>query len=300
MNKEKLSKIFCVITGVVFLLSGIGKTIDARQFANLIFDYGFHLFAPMAPLIILAEVFIGLCLMLNFHRKLVTCIAFIVLVIFTTVYFYASTVKGISDCGCFGAIKALEFSPVAVYTRNIILLGIVVFSGICLPKDTKGLFSISLHKFVFLLILLVSTFCTGYTFYGKKNIKAQKHPLIEKAIKETILPQYYNFSTDSTYVICVFSYRCSNCWNYMENLNRYKECSKIDHVIAFSAGEDTDNEFAEFFNPKFEMKQVDEAEISKFTPVSPTVLYIQKDTIRHVIQGIVPSIYRLEKDYLSD
>ena len=86
----------------------------------------------------------------------------------------------------------------------------------------------------------------------------------------------------------------------MENLNRYKESSKIDHVIAFSAGEDINNEFAQFFNPKFEIKPVNEAEISKFTPVSPTVLYIQKDTIRHVIQEIVPSIYTLENDYLSD
>ena len=298
MSKEKLSKIFCVVVGVVFLLSGIGKMIDARQFADLITNYGFYLFSSLAPVIIIAEVFIGLCLMFNFHRKLFSIIAFITLVIFSTAYFYASTVKGITNCGCFGTIKILEFSPAAVYIRNIVLLGMLLLSCIYLPREDKMLFS--LRQYTFLFTLLVVSFYAGYTFQGKKKEKLQKHPLIEKPVKETILPQYYNFSPDSTYVICIFSYRCSNCWNYMENLNRYKESSKIDHVIAFSAGEDTGNEFAEFFNPTFEIKSVNEEEISAFTPFSPTVPYIQKDTIRHVVQGIVPSVYRLEKDYLSN
>jgi len=300
MSKERYSKIFCIVAGVVFLLSGIGKAIDAKQFANLITDYGFPLLSSMAPFIIMAEVFIGLCLILNFHRKLITYITFAALIVFTTAYFYASTVKGISDCGCFGTIKMLEFPPLVVYVRNIILLGMLVFSGIHLPKETKNLLSLPLQQHIFLMMMLITAFCTGYTFYGTKEVKMQKHPLIGKAVKETVLQEYYNFSTDSTYVICIFSYRCSNCWNYMENLNRYEECSKIDHVIAFSAGEDEGDEFVGFFNPKFKITLVDEAEISKFVSISPTVLYLQSDTIRHIIQGIVPSIYRLEKDYLSD
>jgi hypothetical protein len=193
----------------------------------------------------------------------------------------------------------LELSPLAVYIRNIILLGMLIFNCFYLSKETKEVFSMSWQQYVFFTALLIATFCTGYTFHGHKKGKIQKHPLIEKAIKETILPKYYHFSTDSTYVVCIFSYRCSNCWNYMENLNRYKESSKIDNVVAFAAGKDKNNEFVKFFNPKFEIRPVDEAEITTFVSVSPTVLYIQKDTIRHVIQGIVPSIFRLEKDYLS-
>ena len=300
MYKEKLSGLFCIVIGIVFFFSGIGKIIDTRQFADLIADYGLQLFSSLAPVIIIAEVFIGLCLILNFHSKGISIIALIVLVIFSVAYFYASTIKGISNCGCFGTVKILEFSPIAVYTRNSILLGMLLFSSIYLPKETKSPLIFSLRQYILFFTLLTVSFYTGYTFHEKKREKLQKHPLIEKPVKETILPQYHSFSSDSTYVICIFSYRCSNCWNYMENLNRYKESPKIDHVIAFSAGEDTNNEFAQFFNPKFEIKPVNEAEILKFTPVSPTVLYIQKDTVRHVVQGIVPSVYTLEKDYLSD
>jgi len=300
MTKGKLSNIFCIIVGVVFLVSGIGKTIDSKQFANLISDYGFSWFISAAPLIIIAEVFLGLCLILNFHRKLLSYATLSALIIFSVVYIYASTVKGISDCGCFGSIKILNLPPIAAYIRNFVLIGLLVFSIIYLPKETKNIFSLSWQQCIFLIVLLISVFFTGYTFYGHKKGKTPKHPLIDKAIKETPLPEYYNFSNDSTYIICVFSYHCSNCWNYMENLNRYKECSEINRVIAFSAGEDENNEFKQFFNPNFEIKSINEKEMSKFIKISPTVLYIQKDTIRHVIQGIVPSIYRFEKDYLND
>ena len=172
MSKEKLSKLFCIVAGIVFLLSGIGKMMDSKQFADLITDYGFRLFSPFAPMIIIAEVFIGLYLIFNFHRKVFSVIAFIVLALFSIAYFYASVTKGITDCGCFGTIRILEFSPAAVYTRNIVLLGMLLFSCVYLPKETKTLFSV--RQYIFLFALLIVSFCTGYTFYGKKREKRQK------------------------------------------------------------------------------------------------------------------------------
>ncbi len=297
--KAKLSNIFCIIGGIVFILSGIGKMFDATQFANLITDYGFGYLSLTAPVIILAELAIGLCLLLRFERKKVLLLAGAMLLVFTIAYFYAHTIQGVTNCGCFGNIKQLEFAPVAVYSRNVVLLGMFAFAFFYLPQETNNKSVLPIT--VFSLIMLFSAFYTGYTFQGeKKKGKLSRHPLIEKPVKETMLPEFYTFHSDSTYAICVFSYRCSNCWNYMENLNRYSESPEIDHVIAFAAGEDTNNEFAAFFKPAFKIQPVDEAKISKLTPVSPTVLYIQNDTIRHVIQGIVPSIYRFEKDYLND
>ena len=290
---------FCrLIVGVVFLLSGFGKAIDVSAFANLLAQYGFPSLMWIAPIIIIAEITLGLCLLLRIYPKQVTMFSIAMIVMFSVAFLYAQHAKNITDCGCFGAIKILEFSPAAVYIRNIIMMGMLLFSYIHLPSETKVIFS--LRQYVFFLILLVASFMTGYTFHNKKKEKSQKHPLIEKPINETILTQYYNFSSDSSYVICVFSYRCSSCWNYMENLNRYRESPEIDHVIALSVGEDQNNKFVQFFNPKFDIISVNETEILKLTSVSPTVLYIQKDTIRYVIQGIVPSIHTFEKDYLSN
>ena len=152
-------------------------------------------------------------------------------------------------------------------------------------------------------MLIISAFFTGYTLKDNKNRsrgKSQVHPLINMPINKTILPELDTFSADSLYVAVIFSYRCENCWNYMGNLQLYTEYPDLDRVVVFAAGEDLNNEFADFFKPNYTIKTVDENKLTELTQVSPTLLYIEKDTIRHVVQGIVPSLHVFEKNYLKN
>jgi uncharacterized membrane protein YphA (DoxX/SURF4 family) len=282
----------------MFLLSGFGKMLDTNQFYNLIVSYGFSSLAVTAPFIILVEISIGLGLLLGIQTRKISIVAGLALVTFTGFYIYAYFVHGITDCGCFGRIKIIEMSPLAVCIRNVLLLGITVFIFIFPSQNVCRYFHIKIAACF--LIMLISSFITGYTFRGEFLKKSKIHPLYGKSIQETALSQLDTFSSDSTYLVYIFSYRCETCWNYMENLKQYYHSPLFDRLIVFAAGEDTNKEFENLFKPEFEIKSVDEEILFSLTPISPTLLYIQQDTVKHIIQGSLPSIYLFEKNYLTN
>jgi uncharacterized membrane protein YphA (DoxX/SURF4 family) len=297
-NTKVISIILSIITGLVFLLSGFGKMLDTKQFYDLIVNYGFPSLAVIAPLIILVEISIGLGLLLLIQTRKISILAGLALVSFTSLYLYTYLVHGITDCGCFGKIKILELSPFAVFIRNILLLGMTVFIFIFSSQKKVKYFHIKITACF--LVMIISSFISGYTFRGEMFKKSKIHPSFGKSIYETALPQLDTFSTDSTYLVYIFSYECETCWNYMENLKQYYHSPLFDRFIVFAAGEDTNKEFENFFKPEFEIKPVNEEILYSITHVAPTLLYIQQDTVKHVIQGSLPSIYLFEKNYLTN
>ncbi|MDR1847158.1 MAG: hypothetical protein LBR17_03465 [Bacteroidales bacterium] len=153
------------------------------------------------------------------------------------------------------------------------------------------------------IVLIVGAFFIGqysHKFGVKKTSKPQKHPLIDMPVSKTLLPTLASFSADSTYAVCIFSYTCGSCLNYMENLKHYEGSPNIDKVMAFAAGTDTNNEFTNFFNPNFEIKDVSYDTLIKLIDVVPSILYIKNDTIKYVIRGTIPSIYNLNKFYFTN
>lgn len=292
---QKISKLFAVIIGILFLTSGIGKMLDAKQFHDLIINYGFPSLAITAPFIIIVEIGVGLALLSNIYPRKTALLAGIMLFVFTGSYLYANNFHDVTDCGCFGNMTLYETPPFVVYIRNILLFGMSLFIVKFPPKESNRHFIARI--IVCFLFLITVSFVTGYTLKNSAPQKAKRHPLYLKPVKETALPQLENFSADSTYLVYIFSYRCESCWNYIENIKQYAHSSHFDRFIAFSAGEDVDREFKTTFD--FEIQVIDEAVLSTLTQISPTLLYIQQDTIQHIIQGSVPSIYLFEKHYLE-
>ncbi|MBP1644545.1 MAG: hypothetical protein H6Q16_120 [Bacteroidetes bacterium] len=153
---------------------------------------------------------------------------------------------------------------------------------------------------IVIIVLIITSFFLGLNFKKIEKTVKHKHPLIDMPIKDTNLPQLASFFADSTYVVCILSYNCSSCWDYIGNLNQYESSENIDKVIAFAVGDNKKNDLIKYFNPKYEIKNCKYEDISKLTKVSPTILYIKNDTIKYVIMGAIPSLYNLEKNYFNN
>ena len=301
-NIKHIIKIFSILSGCIFLLSGIGKSLATADFAEMIMLYGFGNVGFVAPLIAVAEIIIGLFLILSIYTKRTSFVAILFLLAVSIIYVYGYFRHNISDCGCFGKISILnKMSPWQIIVRNLLL--IIMLTMVCKYSELRKFSFAKWKPIVIVCAVGLSAFLAGYSFKNDKSVFNQKgkiHPLINKAINETILPELDTFSADSSYVAVIFSYRCENCWNYIENLNRYTEYPNFDRIVVFAGGEDKNNEFADFFKPNYRIKIVDESKLIELVQVSPTLLYIKNDTIRHVVQGIVPSLHIFEKNYLKN
>ena len=123
---------------------------------------------------------------------------------------------------------------------------------------------------------------------------------VAKPISKTNLPQLASFNYDSTYIVCLISYNCSSCWDYIGNLNQYESSENIDKVIAFAVGDDRKDDLIKYFNPTYEIKKCNYEDLTKLTKVSPTLFYIKNDSIKYVIMGAIPSLYNLEQNYFNN
>ncbi|MDR1679359.1 MAG: DoxX family protein [Prevotellaceae bacterium] len=295
MKYQKLFLIIRLFAGIVFLLSGIAKAIDTTGFGKLIVQYGFENFQFLAPIIIFAEIAAGICLLLSIYTKQVSLLSLLMVAVFTIVYAYSFFSGKVEDCGCFGKITMLQMSPLVTFIRNGLLLCILFFVWRYAQNATIS----RLKLLTIASLLIASAFIIGFNLDWKKVKRPSIHPLYQRAVKETILPQLTQLSPDSTYLVYIFAYRCESCWDTFENIKRYEEEAIADRLVVFAAGEDKNNEFKNYFQPDFPIQETDEQTLSNLIRVTPTLLYIQKDSIRHIIQGSLPTTYFFRKNYLN-
>ena len=120
MFEKKILNIYAIVVGVFFIISGIGKVFNTAAFSGLILQYGLGYLMILAPLIVFAEILLGLFLVLLISPKRYSLISFILLIFFTIAFAYAHFYKGIDDCGCMGSLKHSTISPFFSFMRNFI------------------------------------------------------------------------------------------------------------------------------------------------------------------------------------
>ena len=161
---ETLKKILLIGLGVTFILSAILKTISVYSFSqtvnsfcgllgmDVLYGYGF----PLAIVIIVFELLIGVCAFIRRLKEIVIWIYPIVLGFFTYITYinYTDLYGGIESCGCFGEL--IHFTPASSFYKNIALLVLsLILLGIHLIhtyKRQKLQYGLSL-----LLVLLLSS-----------------------------------------------------------------------------------------------------------------------------------------------
>jgi uncharacterized membrane protein YphA (DoxX/SURF4 family) len=294
----KFIKILSLLTGVVFLFSGIGKSLATHHFSQILAQYGFEALPFLAPVIILLEVALGVLLVFYVRLKQTSLVALGFVAGLSLVYLYGYLFINATDCGCFGYFSFLNMPPAFTFMRNIILAGILLF---------VFLYSNNAHhtmdkKEIAMMgcILCAVAFVAGYTGVERHHdatYYTTKGQYAHKDVKNSIFSEFLTTSKDSSCLVFVFSYTCPHCYNSIENLKQYERSGVVDKVVALSFAADTSAEkkFRHLFHPDFQIKNYPPKQLFRLTSQFPTSYYIQNDTVRLEIHGILPCAHVLRQ-----
>jgi len=125
-----------VLTGVLFIFSGLVKAIDPRGLAYKMEEFfeawassGFmkqmmeslgHYSLLFSIMMITLEVAVGVALLIGWKRKITTWVLFLLMAFFTFLTSYVLFSGKIRSCGCFG--DCVPLTPIQTFTKDIILL----------------------------------------------------------------------------------------------------------------------------------------------------------------------------------
>ncbi|RYD79131.1 MAG: DoxX family membrane protein [Sphingobacteriales bacterium] len=155
-----------ILTGLLFIFSGLVKAIDPRGLAYKMqefFEAWAHAgFMPglmnslgnyalsFSIIMITLEVIVGLALLLGWQKKFTTWILLLLILFFTFLTSYVLFSGKIRACGCFG--DCIPITPVQTFTKDIILL---VMSLLLLVK--RNYINTLLKPFTAGIIILITT-----------------------------------------------------------------------------------------------------------------------------------------------
>jgi len=252
----------------------------------------------LSPVIVVAEILLGICLILTINPKRHSLYSLVFLIIFSISFAYAYLTKGVSDCGCFGTLQHSTISPLFSFVRNFILICMALIVWINYPSEKIG--AVRWKNNILLIALILSTFVAGFTFRTPFILTHQegKHKFENLHIKDTDLSKYIKTSPDSTYLIFCFSYTCPHCWNSIENLRQYRQLNSVDRIVGLVSGSEADKHiFEKNFHPDFYIKDLSEKELLNLVTLVPTSFFIKNDTIKVAIQSVLPSPITFQREY---
>lgn len=157
-----------IIVAITFIFSGFVKLVDplgsAYKFEeyfgadvlNLEFLIPYAL--PFAILLVLAEIMLGVMLLVGYLPKITVWSLLGIMVVFLFLTWYSAYYNKVTDCGCFG--DAVKLSQWGTFYKNVVLI-FLVFIVLFGVKYIKPLFSLSMAKwstFLFFFAFLYTTY----------------------------------------------------------------------------------------------------------------------------------------------
>ena len=150
-----LTHIARLLVAATFIFSGFVKLIDplgsaykfqdyfAADVLNLEFLSPFAL--PFSILLILAEIMLGVTLLIGFKPKTTVWSLLLLTLVFLFLTWYSAYYDKVTDCGCFG--DAVKLTPWETFYKNIILIGLI-FVLLFTLKNIKPIFGKNVVKWI--------------------------------------------------------------------------------------------------------------------------------------------------------
>ncbi len=160
----QIARVFVAIT---FIFSGFVKLVDplgsAYKFQeyfgadvlNLEFLIPFAL--PFSIVLIIAEIMLGIMLLIGFKPKLTVWSLAILTFIFLFLTWYSAYYNKVTDCGCFG--DAITLTPWETFYKNILLIILIALLFVKIDL-IKSIFSTKISKVITFACLFVFLFIT--------------------------------------------------------------------------------------------------------------------------------------------
>ncbi|MRJ11480.1 DoxX family membrane protein [Ornithobacterium rhinotracheale] len=130
-----LTQIVRIFVGILFIISGLVKTVDPigfsykleEYFSPDVFNIPFlkDLALPLSIFFVIFEVMLGVLLLLGVWKKFTLWRLWLLIVFFTFLTFYSAYFNKVTDCGCFG--DALKLEPWQSFYKDLVLLVLSTF-----------------------------------------------------------------------------------------------------------------------------------------------------------------------------
>lgn len=168
--KNKILVFSRLIVGVLFIFSGLIKANDPLGFGYKLQEYFevFHLsflngFATGIAIILCAlEVVLGALLLLGLWVKKTAFWLLGLIIFFTLLTFVSAVFKVVTSCGCFG--DAIKLTPWQSFTKDLILLGLIVYIFMFRKVIQPIIKSVMVQKLAFVIISIVSVLVGIFTY----------------------------------------------------------------------------------------------------------------------------------------
>ena len=170
--KKNFFHISRIITGLIFIFSGLVKAIDPVgtqiKFSDYFEAMGLTFLMPyaliLAFLLNAAELTVGLMLLFNTFSKFASWLGLLLMLVFTPLTLWLAITNSVTDCGCFG--DAVKLTNWETFRKNIILL-IFIFIIFFGKKKFGTNFSTRKTKIAISGFLI---FALGFQFYNYCNL----------------------------------------------------------------------------------------------------------------------------------
>ena len=123
-----------ILVGALFIFSGFFKLVDPigsqykfqEYFSESVLNMEFLIpyALPFAILLIVAEILLGVMILIGYKSKLTVWSLFLLTLIFLFLTWYSAYYNKVTDCGCFG--DAIKLSTWETFYKNVILIALIV------------------------------------------------------------------------------------------------------------------------------------------------------------------------------
>jgi uncharacterized membrane protein YphA (DoxX/SURF4 family) len=151
-----------ILVGALFIFSGFVKLVDPigsqykfqEYFSESVLNIEFLIpyALPFAILLIVAEILLGVMILIGYKSKLTVWSLFLLTLIFLFLTWYSAYYNKVTDCGCFG--DAIKLSTWETFYKNVILIVLIVLLLIKVAH-IKPLFKGNVPKVITFLSLAV-------------------------------------------------------------------------------------------------------------------------------------------------
>ena len=153
MILKLITQIARILVGALFVFSGFVKLVDPigsqykfqeyfsvikinfgyiipdfleKYFGSVVLEFDFLIpyALPFAILLIVAEILLGVMVLIGYKPKFTVFSLFLLTLIFLFLTWYSAYYNKVTDCGCFG--DAIKLSTWETFYKNIILIGLII------------------------------------------------------------------------------------------------------------------------------------------------------------------------------
>ncbi len=297
-----------IIVSFTFIFSGFVKLVDplgssykfqeyfSADVLNLEFLIPYAL--PFSILLILAELMLGVMLLLGYLPKFTLWSLLVMILIFLFLTWYSAFYDKVLDCGCFG--DAVKLSPWETFYKNVVLL-VFILMLLFGTKYIRPLLSISFAKWTTFLFFVVFLYITYHVLVHLPIIDFRPYAIgknIPEGMKQTgsELPPIHDFylenmegnnvtdevlATDKAMLIVAYNIDKSDRQGFANIKEVTDTVSKNGYKVYLMTAslEEDFLDIKDEFDLNFDMLFCDETTLKTIIRANPGIVTLQKGTV---------------------